>query len=565
MAIIKHIKYSVFVALTAFSFNAAEAQTNIPGQADPGRIQDRVEERDFLSRDNPQIAIPEFQEQVAPSGSDDIKLTLDNVVIEDQTKYDPEELRSVYAEYLNKQVSLTDIYTIANALTVKYRNDGFILTQVIVPPQTIESGTVTLRAVEGYVDRVTVDGDDLSAFPLIQSYVDDLVNQVPLDSAKLERGLLLINDLPGVTARSILSPSRENVGAANLRIIIERDPYEFFAGIDNFGTRFLGPLQLSGGVRVNQIAGLNNSLLFQFVGAPDDGLELGFGGLTYEHFVGSYGTKITANFSRTDTRPGFDLEALGIEGRSSDYGIAVSHPFIRSRNTNWNVRLGIDARDLRSESDIAETVEDRLRTVRLGTSFNFLDTTLGVAFNAFDIEFSQGLAALGATNNSDNRTRSAADASFSKLNIEFQRLQNIYRNVNLLVAGRGQYSNAPLLSSEEFGIGGLQFGRGFDPSEIIGDEGFAGKVELQWNTPYELGLFDNYQVFTFYDAGRVFNDDAVTSDEDRDTVTSFGVGLRGDITSEVSTDVILAFPLNRDVETQRDRDPRLLLGFSARF
>lgn len=33
-----------------------------------------------------------------------------------------------------------------------------------------------------------------------------------------------------------------------------------------------------------------------------------------------------------------------------------------------------------------------------------------------------------------------------------------------------------LLSPKQFGVGGSQFGRGYDPSEITGDSGVAGKV-----------------------------------------------------------------------------------------
>ena len=130
-------------------------------------------------------------------------------------------------------------------------------------------------------------------------------------------------------------------------------------------------------------------------------------------------------------------------------------------------------------------------------------------------------------------------------------MQRVTRDLNVLLAARGQLSANPLLASEEFGVGGIAFGRAFDPSEIIGDDGFAGKVEFQWNHPYEWNLVEDYQLYSFFDAGRIFNQDATTSSLKTDTITSAGVGLRADFPDNIQAGVAVAFPLNRDVETQR--------------
>ena len=123
--------------------------------------------------------------------------------------YAPEDIDPLYRGRLGTTVSLADIYDIANALTNKYRNEGYILTQVVVPPQTIENGLVRLQVVEGFVDGITIAGEPReSAVKQFRKYADNLRENNILSAQNLERYLLLINDLPGVTARSVLSPSQ---------------------------------------------------------------------------------------------------------------------------------------------------------------------------------------------------------------------------------------------------------------------------------------------------------------------------------------------------------------------
>ncbi|MEZ5918475.1 MAG: ShlB/FhaC/HecB family hemolysin secretion/activation protein [Alphaproteobacteria bacterium] len=79
------------------------------------------------------------------------------------------------------------------------------------------------------------------------------------------------------------------------------------------------------------------------------------------------------------------------------------------------------------------------------------------------------------------------------------------------MAVRGQWASDALLASGGSGAGGVNYGRACDPSEIVGDEGVAGKVEVQWNEPRKFDMFEDYQLYGFYDIGKVWNQDATTS------------------------------------------------------
>lgn len=548
------------------------ADLSAAGTASAGRVESQIIDQDFVPDLSPRVDVKDVVLQKVPEGAEQIFLTLDSIELEGVTAYDIKELRPVYESKLGQNVSLADIYGISTALTSKYRNDGYILTQVIVPPQTIQDGAVRLRVIEGFVDNVTVEGDDQeSALKLIRRYANAIRTGQALNISDLERYLLLINDLPGVEARSVLSPSRAVTGASDLRIIVERDSYDAFVGLDNFGSRFLGPVQGSAAGSANSLFGNNERITGQAVIAADPGeFELGFFSVGYTQPVGDIGlglgTQVELQASHTSTEPGFNLDEFNVKGRSQFFSARLVHPFIRSRSQNLSAHVGFDWRNVESSNDLEPTRDDNIRAVRIGGRYEFLDTLVGVGINSISAELSQGLDILGASSTGDlNLSRAAGDSEFTKVTADAQRLQRITSNLNALFAARGQWSANPLLSSEEFGVGGINSVRAYDPSEIIGDDGFSGTVELQLNRPFRWDLVDDYQLYSFIDSGRVFNQDATTSSLVTDTLTAVGFGMRTDFHSGTEAGWALAFPLNRDVSTQQDSDPRLYVNVSHRF
>jgi len=564
----------MLAAATIISGFGVSAQAQIgeaTETADPGRVGEQFQDHTIMPEVSPRIQVKDQVPQKAPPGAANISLNLKTIQLDGVSAYSENQLASVYQAQLGTTVTLADVYGIAAALTNKYRNDGYILTQVIVPPQTIEGGKVRLRVVEGFIDNVTVqgEGEEESALELIRTYAAMISTGGALNVEDLERWLLLINNLPGVEARSVLSPSRTQTGAANLLIIVERDPFDALIAADNFGSRFLGPLQFSAAGSLNSFFGVNDRVTAQLVIAPDIGhrVELAYGAVSYLQPIFDSGTTLEVFGSHTSTEPGFNLDQFDVKGHSTLFRVKAEHPFIRSRAQNLYVHILFDWRDVRTKNNIELTRIDHLRVVRAGSRFEFLDTIfLGAAINSIGIEISKGLNVLGNSDKGDaNMTRPRGDPTFFKATAEAQRLQRVTSNINVLLAAKGQASSNFLLSSEEFGVGGMNIGRAFDPSEIVGDEGVAGKIELQWNEPREISLLEDYQLFSFFDAGHIWNGDATASSLKRETISSAGAGIRANFTEETEAGLAIAFPLDRDVGTQGDKDPRVYFNVNRKF
>ncbi|MDD3446021.1 MAG: ShlB/FhaC/HecB family hemolysin secretion/activation protein, partial [Zavarzinia sp.] len=472
-----------------------------------------------------------------------------------------DQISTFFADRIGQTVSLADIFSIAASIEAYYRADGYFLTRVVVPAQRIEGGQVKLLVVEGFVKSVAVVGDAGGAQDLVQSMAARITEGTgPTRLDTVEHQLLLINDLPGVSARGTLSPVPGERGASQLTIEVARKAVDGFLSVDNRSSTFLGPWSAAIGAGANSFTGLAERVeLIAFSSLFTERQRLYQ--LSAESTLNADGLKLRAYASNAPGEPGRSLAPLGLETEAHRYGIALSYPFLRGRRLSLTGSLGFDWLDEDDTALGAPVVEDHLRVVRLEADGEYRDTFAGV--NKANVGLHFGLGAFGASEGSDtNLSRAGADGTFTKLTLEISRLQRLFPigegHLDLYLVGAGQISDGPLLADEEFRLGGFRFGRGYTPGEVSGDSAIAASVELQFSRvidqPHDGGRFNlPYQVYAFYDAGKVWDDGP--GEPGSEALTSAGAGLRLFIASVARAEVELAKPLTHD-RGDRNSDPR---------
>ncbi len=214
-----------------------------------------------------------------------------------------------------------------------------------------------------------------------------------------------------------------------------------------------------------------------------------------------------------------------------------------------------------------------ISALRAGLTWDQVDRWNGV--NIVDWEFSQGIDAFGASEEGDPQlSRDGGRPDFSKTNLYLARLQSLGPGWSILIAGSGQYAFTNLLSPEEFAFGGEPFGRAYDSSEIVGDSGAAGKLELRY-TFDALGR-GGLTTYGFYDTGRVWrrlgpNERQGECSEfdqsacDEDGASAYGGGLRFTLSDWLTGYAEVAVPIDQIVVAEGDDDPRYFAGLRVQF
>ena len=501
-----------------------------------------------------------------PSEAAKTRFVLKSVVIDGSTVYQTGDLAGLYSRLLGREVSLLDIYTLRDSITTKYRADGFVLSQAIIPPQQITDGVVHLQVIEGYVAKVTVEGSVNDRRGLIKRLAEKIERSRPARLRDLERYVLLIGDLPGIEVNTVLRPSPDQPGASDLIVLVRREPLSVRAEADNRGSRAIGPEQFSGEIDANGVLGIDEQIAFEGATvAPTR--ELQFLSVRYDEILSAEGLRLSVSASASRAHPEGAIAPLNAFGRDQTYTIRLSEPVIRSRS--HTLALGASLTELNSKTDLLGVLfsEDRLRIAAVDASYDFADTWAGDTLPATSLvrgAVSRGLDVLSATKTgSPNLSRANGRSDFTKLNIDVTRVQTMTPRWSVALAATGQASGDALLSSQQFGLGGARFGRGYEPSELTGDQGAAGSIEARYSPNAWPRL--SPQLYGFYEAGIVWLNAPLPGERSGESLASAGLGFRFSLARHLTAEFEVAKPLTRDVASRGNRDARPLFAISTNF
>ena len=481
--------------------------------------------------------------------------------IEGATAYGPDELTAIYADLLNEQIPYSDVYGIANRITAKYHADGYALSQAFVPGQTIENGMVTIWVTEGTIASFRIQGDPGGNRNLIGRYVKTLIGQRPLRTSSLERTLLLVNDLPGLSATGFIVPGPRGLMDAELVISVGYRSSSGTVGLDNRGSRFFGPGEVYATVQSNARLGFGELLeVSPMITGGEDGLESWGGFFNARVPVASNGGYVQAYLAGSETRPGGFIGPEDIEGKAIVGTLAYGFPLVRE--IDRYVYLAAQFDYIETNEDIygnEPLIRDDLRVLRGHLALGQADRWGGENFA--DLKLSVGLDAFGASSSDDpllSRPNASGDfVSIQASALRRQSLDQVADGLRLVVGFTGQYSPDELLSGEEFGLGGPVFLKAYDYYDISGDYGLAASVELQYETrAIESSWLNSAETFAFYDIGKIWNRDALDFELESGSAASLGGGIRATVLRRYFGSAYMAKPLTRDVTANRDRDLR---------
>jgi hemolysin activation/secretion protein len=555
---------SSVAALAVLSATSGYAQV-IPGSASPDIRSRQLQIQEKAPKVSGQPVISSDEGQSAKEIKGGLSFTLKSITIENSTVFKDGELESIYKDKIGTKISVSQLNKITSDITSYYRNKGYILTRAVLPPQQINGGNVKIRIVEGFINSVKIQGDDAANDELIKAYGERIRAEKPLNVETLERYLLLMEDLPGVEARAVLQPAPNTQGASDIIVNIKRKPIEGSATFDNRGSRFLGPEQLGLTAAFNNVIGVNDQTQFRIVNTPFGFHELQFGEVRHEEQLGTDGTKGILSASYVQTEPQFNLKPFEIVGKSNAYSAGISHPLLRSRRENWFVNGDFTFRNSELDTLGSDLSYDKTRVFAIATSYDVVDSTS--AINRAELRYARGVD-IGTKVRTQPHSRANGQPVFDKFTSKLSRIQPIDGPWSVTASAAGQWSPDTLYASEEFAIGGAEFGSAYDSAELTGDSGAAGRIELQYNEAPQLSYLSQYQVYGFYDIGRVWNRLPITGSEASTAdLSSTGLGVRFNVSEQISGGFEGALPLTKKVSAfgADGGDPRVFFNLQYRY
>jgi hemolysin activation/secretion protein len=447
---------------------------------------------------------------------------------------------------LRGRVTRAEVEAVRQEILTRYRADGYLLTGVTLADGG--GGRVRFVVTEGHIADVKLDGDIGPAGTQVLRFLNRLTEVRPIDSATLERALLLAQDVPGVTLRAVLRPSAEAPGALTLIAQVQRVAWNAMVVADNRGTTFTGPEGALLAIDANSFTEFGERTTVSLYRSFNN-TQI-FGQVATEVFVGASGLKVRLFGGSGTADPSGALRASRYHGVTTNAGLTASYPVIRTRQQSLGVFGTFELLDseIFTGSPARQASRDNLRILRGGTEYARQDTWLGAergAVSQASLRVSRGLSALGASpTNPLNVGRQNQVVEFTKVNFELSRNQTLFQpwegaSVALQATVAGQFSQDILPSAEKFYLGGARLNRGYYAGEVTGDKAWATALELQLNTGYAFDIlgypFDIASTFYgFYDWGETVENQK--TDPNR-RLQSFGAGSRLRFSPNLSVDL----------------------------
>jgi hemolysin activation/secretion protein len=533
----------------------------IPPSELPGRERDRFVQPP-ATQAQPAGAGISLPSTVAPEGAERMFVRVCSVRITGSTVYTPDKLSPLYADLIHQRAPLTAVYALAQRVTAKYGDGGYVLSRAVVPPQQLDPScaAIHIEIVEGYVDRVEWPSQLARYRDFFTAYAAKITAERPANIHTIERYLLLAGDLPGLKFSTSLQPSKHARGASTLVVEATEKRIDANGHIDNRGTPARGPFEYFGSATFNNFLGQHEALTLTYAGVvPLE--ELNYAALSYRQVLTSEGLAFFADGSDAWGTPGTaQLEEL-LYRTLGPYGDAgLSYPLIRSREQNLTVSGLFFASN--NESDVTGSMfnDDRLRGFRAKTDADSADSWQGI--NQFNVTVSQGIEGLGSTENGNPlASRLPGRVDFSKIEATASRTQPLFDRFSAYVSAYGQYAGTPLLVPEQCAFGGRYFGRAFDPSELLGDSCIEAIGEFRYDVPQQpVALFQTAQLYTFTDYGQLYTRDASLGTPTVQNAASVGGGIRLGWLNHVDADLSVA----KAIEGPRN-DERFFFILTARY
>jgi hemolysin activation/secretion protein len=413
-------------------------------------------------------------------------------------------LQAVVADAIGKSLTHAQLQALAQRVSAALQVRGYLLARAYLPRQDLSDRVLEIAIMPGRLQssagRVQVLSGDKALRTRMAAIADAALPPGPVRNDQLERALLLINDVPGVSARATLEKGDEP-GTSRLLIGVDSKPaWTGGVTVDNFNNRYTGAWRTSAWTAVNRPFD-REDLLGASVSHSSGSDVLGL-----NYALGLNPSGLRANFAASWMRYdiGGEFKPLDLTGSAGTISAGLSYPLLRTRQHNLWFSVDAEHKGLVDKA-LGQTLRER-KLDKLTTMFSgsLWDSWWGGGYTGLSTGWVVGHVDL------DNDADHLADAlsartrgGFSKWVWRIERNQSLggLRDWGLYLGANGQVGSKNLDSSEKFLLGGPSGVRGHAVGEASGDSGWLASAELRRDFAVGKGL--HAQALLFVDRGHV--------------------------------------------------------------
>jgi len=491
------------------------------------------------------IAAAEPTEAAAAEEKQQPTFQLNELRVLGNTVLDAATIESVLYPYLGEQRSLKDVEVARAALEEKYHSKGYGTVYVDIPEQSIgDDGVVRLHVTEAKLHRARIAGALYFSERQIRNALPAAKEGTVPNLPQLQSQITAVN---AVTSDRTVMPVLKAgplPGTVDLDLKVQdRSPLHASLEFNNQYTADTSPLRALGIVSYDNAFRRFDSVSLQYQMSPQDRSEVDVIAGAYVARLDERGDKLAITYVHSSSDVA-TVGALGVTGKGSIYSVRFARPLQATSSLTSQFFVSMDYKDFSQDVLVSQTSS-------LSTPISYASFSAG--YNLSVRESSRvwswstsgvfGIPGLGGTREKFSDKCFGCKPNFAILRMDGSLQQNIPGGFFALLQLAGQYSADPVISNEQFLLGGVHSVRGYLEAEDLGDVGARGSVEF--HVPNYLPTWMPFRVspFVFYDAGQISYQEPLPSQPSASTLRSWGAGLGMNAWNFLSASLTWADPL----------------------
>jgi hemolysin activation/secretion protein len=402
--------------------------------------------------------------------------------VEGNSLLDAAAIERAVTPHLGEHKLFADVEAARAALERLYHDAGYLTVLVGVPAQNVDSGVVTIQVTEATVSKLRVMGSQYHSPNDIKEGVSEMAEGKVPNFLEFQRQLSGVNRSQDLRVSPVLKPGK-TPGTVEMQLEVDDQlPLHGSVEVTHRADKTLTPTKLNASVRYDNLWQKHHSIGLAVQTTPEDTREVRTLTVNYMLPVGTSGDALSM-FSVTSRGQTPRLATNNI-GDIDQLGVRYSLALPSDERYGQSATAGLDIKRPKNGPPELDDVRSILYVpFMLSYRGTWLDQ--GMPVTTLDLGAKWGMRGLMGASDSkfayfardsagEGPQHSASYAAFSgglQVNHPIGRWQAMAKL-------EGQVAFAPLLSSEQFFAGGAESVRGYKESEVNGDLGLRGTLEL---------------------------------------------------------------------------------------
>jgi hemolysin activation/secretion protein len=460
--------------------------------------------------------------------------------------------RAVYP-YIGPGKTIEDVEAARDNLERVFRDSGYATVLVDIPEQNVDEGIITLAVAPGKVGRLRVTGSRYFSLGRIKQQVPALAEgEVPY-LPDVQKQLTALNKAtPDRVVTPVLRPGRAP-GQLEVELKVKDElPLHGSVEVNNHRSRDTSDLRASASVRYANLWQKEHTASFSYQVAPQDPKDVEVFSGTYSFSIPDSSTLMTLYGVKTDSDVA-TVGTLGVIGKGTIAGLRATRTLPPLGALFHSVTLGLDYKDFDESVNLqgADALNTPISYSLFGAAWSgshFGDhgtTEIGLGVNF-------AVRGFGNTEKEFENKRFRAKPNFIYLTGNVARTQELFRGAELFASLEGQVGGTPLVSNEQFSMGGANSVRAYLESQQLVDDGVQVTVELR--SPSFANAFpahvESLRIHGFIDVATGRLVEPLPGQESEFSLLSAGLGLRAEAFDGLNASFDWACPFEDSVDIE---------------